>query len=256
METHHDSLSSRVVRAPNAAGETVGSARRGAGGGRGHRGFLLKSGPLQERGLPGSDYSAALGINNLGQVVGYGDTAPLRCELSAPPDYRDRFPRARSQATTAAWRWPSNQPPGTGGWLFERTHPSSGRRLRHRGRHRGPTNASGLRLKPRGSAINDRGDVLGVCETASGPRAVLWEVGAVQDLGTLPGDRSSEALSSNANGVIVGSRGPRGTPGRLQPEPNMASSCSVSGATSTRTHARPPNRPPSRCRPRRECRRD
>lgn len=47
--------SSRVVRAANDADEIVGSALRG--GGRGHRGFLLKSGPLQEiGGLPGSDY--------------------------------------------------------------------------------------------------------------------------------------------------------------------------------------------------------
>jgi probable HAF family extracellular repeat protein len=66
--------SSHVVRAANDADEIVGSAQRG--GGRGHRGFLLESGPLQEiRGLPGSDESAALGINNLGQVVGSANTA-------------------------------------------------------------------------------------------------------------------------------------------------------------------------------------
>jgi len=61
----------------------------------------------------------------------------------------------------------------------------------------------------RGLAINNQGDVAGVCDTPSGPRAVFWEGDAVQDLGTLPGDRSSEALSINANGVIVGSSGDR-----------------------------------------------
>jgi len=62
------------LRAANDGDEIVGSARRG--GGRGHRGFLLKSGPLQQiGGLPGSDYSAALGINDLGQVVGLANTA-------------------------------------------------------------------------------------------------------------------------------------------------------------------------------------
>ena len=59
----------------------------------------------------------------------------------------------------------------------------------------------------RGLAINDLGDVVGVCDTVSGPRAVLWEGDAVQDLGTLPGHGASEALSINANGVIVGSSG-------------------------------------------------
>jgi probable HAF family extracellular repeat protein len=59
----------------------------------------------------------------------------------------------------------------------------------------------------RGLAINDRGDVVGACDTVSGPRAVLWQDGAVQDLGTLPGHGASEALSINANGVIVGSSG-------------------------------------------------
>ncbi|MGH2488449.1 MAG: hypothetical protein ACRDFR_02355, partial [Candidatus Limnocylindria bacterium] len=59
----------------------------------------------------------------------------------------------------------------------------------------------------RGQALNNRGDVVGVCDTESGPRAVLWEGGAVQDLGTLPGHGTSEALSINANGVIVGSSG-------------------------------------------------
>ena len=64
----------------------------------------------------------------------------------------------------------------------------------------------------RGLAINDRGDVVGACDTVSGLRAVLWKGGAVQGLGTLPGHAASEALSINANGhdrrILGGPRGP------------------------------------------------
>ena len=49
----------------------------------------------------------------------------------------------------------------------------------------------------RALAINDRGDVVGVSEMPSGPRATLWAAprGTAQDLGTLPGHGVSEALS-------------------------------------------------------------
>ena len=103
--------SSRIVRAGNDAGEIVGSARRGGG----HRGFLLKSGPLQEiGGLPGSDYNAALGINNLGQVVGSANT-PTGMGLSAPGiDALGTLPRRQRQRSVG------HETLGTGG---------SGRRL-------------------------------------------------------------------------------------------------------------------------------
>ncbi|MGQ0593123.1 MAG: hypothetical protein ACT4QB_10870 [Gammaproteobacteria bacterium] len=195
--------SSRVVRAGNDDDEIVGSARRG--GGRGHRGFLLKSGPPQEiGGLPGSDYSAAFGINNLGRVVGAANTATgLRA-----------FRSQRTTGIVALGTLPGDN--GSAAFAINQ----SGEVV---GFSSGPagvravvwTRAGAIQALPmlpgcdsaRGQAINDRGDVVGVCDTVSGPRAVLWEGGAVQDLGTLPGDRSSEALSISANGVIVGSSG-------------------------------------------------
>jgi probable HAF family extracellular repeat protein len=61
-------VGSSVVRAANDSAEIVGTV--------GQRGFLLNGGGLQEiAGLPGSDQSAALGINNLGHVVGSANIA-------------------------------------------------------------------------------------------------------------------------------------------------------------------------------------
>jgi len=197
--------SSRVVRAANDDGDIVGFARRG--GGRGHRGFLLKSGPLQEiAGLPGSDYSVAFGVNNLGRVVGSANTATA-------------IRAFRSQRTTGIVALVPL--PGDSGSVALGIN-DPGQAV---GYSSGPngvraviwTPAGAIQALPmlsgcdsaRGLAINDLGDIAGVCDTVSGPRAVLWEGGAVQDLGTLFGDRSSEALSINANGVIVGSSGDR-----------------------------------------------
>jgi probable HAF family extracellular repeat protein len=57
-------------------------------------------------------------------------------------------------------------------------------------------------------ANNNQGDAVGIAEIPPGPRAVLWEKGlVVRDLGALPGDRASEALSINNKGEIVGSSG-------------------------------------------------
>ena len=195
--------SSQVVRAANDGDEIVGSARRG--GGRGHRGFLLKSGPLQEiGGLPGSDYSVAFGINNLGRVVGAANT----------PTGVQAF---RSQRTTGFVAL-GTLPGDSSSAAMAINHPGEAV-----GYSSGPTGVRAVVWTPagaiqalpmlpgcdsaQGQAVNDRGDVAGVCDTPSGPRAVLWEGGAVRDLGTLSGDRSSEALSINANGVIVGSSG-------------------------------------------------
>ena len=189
------------MRAANDADEIVGSAERG---GR-HRGFLVNSGPLQDIGeLPGSDYSAALGINNLGQVVGSANTATgVRAfrsrrrtgivALGPLPGDSGSVALAINHLGQAVGY--SSGPPGVRPVVWT------------------PTGAiQALPMLPgcdsaRGFAINDGGDVAGVCDTPAGRRAVLWEGSAVQDLGTLPGDTSSEALSINANGVIVGSSG-------------------------------------------------
>src|SRR5467141_3567822 len=58
----------QVMRALNNGGEVVGGASTG---GSSHRAFVLSSTRFERiEGLPGADYSAAHGINDLGEVVG------------------------------------------------------------------------------------------------------------------------------------------------------------------------------------------
>ncbi len=193
--------SSRVVRAVNDGGEIVGGAPRD----RGHRGFLLNGvGPQEIAGLPGSDYSLALGINKLGRVVGSANTATgLRA-----------FRSQRRTGIVALGTLPGD----SGSAAFAINDPGE-----VVGFSSGPTGvravlwtrAGAIQALPalpgsdssRGLAINNLGNVVGVSDTPSGPRAVFWGGGAVEDLGTLPGHGTSEALSINNSGDMVGSSG-------------------------------------------------
>jgi len=60
--------------------------------------------------------------------------------------------------------------------------------------------------------INDAGQAVGTSGNDTSRHAVLWSnTGVVQDLGTLPGDTSSEATGINVAGDVVGySEGPGG----------------------------------------------
>ena len=191
--------SSHVVRAANDAGEIVGTPVAA------NRGFLLKVADCRRSQGCRVAITAPPSASTTSAKSWVRRTPPLGCGLSAPAERPGSLPSARSQATTAAWRWPSTtrdrrsairaDPPGFG--------PSSGPPRAPSRRYRCFPAAT----RARGLAINDGGDVVGVSDTPSGPRAVLWEGDAVQDLGTLPGHGASEALSINANGVIVGSSG-------------------------------------------------
>ena len=54
-----------------------------------------------------------------------------------------------------------------------------------------------------GTAINERGQVVGTHDTGGHVRAFLWQQGRVRDLGVLPGDTDSRAVALNDRGQIV-----------------------------------------------------
>lgn len=202
LATNLPEESGRVVRALNDDGEIVGA---GPGGGR-HRGFLLKGGGGRQdiNGLPGSDYSAALGINLAGQVVGSTNThtgvrafRSLRTngilDLGTLPGDSSSVALAINDSGQAVGF--SSGPTGVRAVVWAR--------------------AGAIKELPglpgsnssRALAIDAQGNAAGVSDTATGPRAVFWRGGSVQDLGTLPGHDVSEALGINNSGDIVGSSG-------------------------------------------------
>jgi probable HAF family extracellular repeat protein len=56
--------------------------------------------------------------------------------------------------------------------------------------------------------INDAGEIVGWADFFNGGHGILWENGKMIDLGTLPGDCSSEALVINSKSQIIGNSSP------------------------------------------------
>ena len=207
------------MRPPSGTSLPLGSPRRARGEQqrRDHRGRPAwwrprptrvpgEERPAGDPGAPGSDYSAALGINGSSATsVGCGEHRYWKCELSAPAERLSIVALGPLPGDSSSVALAINHPGKAVGYS---SGPTGVRAVVW-------TRAGAIRALPmlsgcdwaRGLAINDLGDIAGICDTVSGPRAVLWEGGAVQDLGTLPGHGASEALSINANGVIVGSSG-------------------------------------------------
>lgn len=193
--------SSRVVRGANDDGEIVGAGRLGSR----LRGFLLSGGALQSIAeFPSSDYSAAFGINNLGETVGTANTATgTRAFRSLRRTGTVDLGTLSGDSSSAAMAINlsgqavgySSGPTGVRAVIWSRAGAIQALPAL-------PGSASS-----RGLAINERGDVVGVSETASGPRAIRWAGGTAQDLGTLPGHKASEALGINSSGEIAGSSG-------------------------------------------------
>lgn len=194
--------SARVVRAVSDDDEIVGGARIQ---GR-HQGFRAIRKNLIDRveGLPGSDYSNALGINQLGEIVGSanGDRGVRAFRSGGKGQSVDLGVLPGDQSSEAL--------------ALNRKGEAAGYSSGVAGVRAVTWSRSGaMSLLPalpgadsaKALAINERGDIVGISGGESSPRAVRWSAGAVHDLGARPGDSASEALAINANGDIVGSSG-------------------------------------------------
>ncbi len=237
--------SSNVVRGLNDAGEVVGSGLRR--GGR-QQGFLLSGGAVQPivgptiagvrtAGVRTPDYSATFGINNSGETVGYVNTATgiqaFRSTRLAGYVALSALPGDNGSAALAI-NHPgdivgySSGPTGIKAVIWTRA-----------GRIQALPGLPGS-VSNRALAINDSKRVVGVSDLSSGSHAVLWANDAVRDLGTLPGDRVSEALGINSRGEIVGSSGDPNVSTRAvlwSPDGTIQALGALPGGTSSRALA-------------------
>lgn len=195
--------STRIVRAANDSGEIVGTAKDSRSGPKGF--FWDASGRHTIVGSEASgDYSSANDINDKGEVVGsmnvFTGIRAFRSQRKDKLVFLDQLPGDTSSVALAI------------GLSGKATGWSSGS-TRVRAAIWSPVGAvQALPMLPdsescRGLAINNHGDVAGVCDTSAGPRAVLWAGGSdktAQDLGMLSGDYGSEASGINDSGDIVG----------------------------------------------------
>ena len=201
---------SGMVRAINNSGDVVG--RIGTEFNTGTHGVVWRGDAQLQAlaALPGGDFSEAVSINDLGDVVGSSNT---QTNL-----------RAVVWARSGEMRDLGSLPGDSGG---QATSINRGREVV--GSSIGPNGVSAflwterkgmqrLRLLPgsdfsEATSINNAGLIAGTSGIArGGHRAVLWENAAiVKELGVLPGDSGSESYAINNLGHVVGaSSGPSG----------------------------------------------
>jgi len=179
------------------------------------RAFVWQDGVISDMGTLGGADALATNVNEAGQIAGISYT-DSNFSLNCP------YP-----LTTHAFFWERGQMTDVGtlggscsviGWM------------NNRGQVTGDSNLAGdqtshaffwdkaqglkdLGTLPGGSFsysywINDVGDVVGAGDNGSTILAILWNKGTVTNLGTLPGDCNSEALSINSGAQIVGHSSP------------------------------------------------
>jgi probable HAF family extracellular repeat protein len=160
--------------------------------------------------LPGGRQSAAYGINELGQVVGWGETktADLHAVLWQDGRIRDLGTLGGKWSTALA----INERGQVVGWSETKT----GERhafLWEDGRMRDLGTLNGQRW--RGSearAINDRGQIVGISYSGTSEsgtvHAFFWQNGKMRDLGRVPEDKSGvgSTIAINNGGQVIGNR--------------------------------------------------
>ena len=156
----------------NDPGEVVGYSYSYPGSPGGTHAFLWKSGALTDLGTLGGTSSQALGVDNMGQIIGSAQT---------------------SGGATHAFLWQPATATGTTGTMTDL----------------GVLTGS---VSSQANAINNNGAVVGYStDSSNANHAFLWTPasangasGAMTDLGLLAGGTSSQANALNNSGLIVG----------------------------------------------------
>ena len=217
LEGGHESLASAV----NTRGQVVGAFNNTipdpfsfVGNGYQVRGFLWRDGTMEDLGTLGGPDAFASFVNESGQITGQSYTNSVPNPVSGIP-------------TADPFFWEDGRMMDVGTLGGTSGSPTA---LNNRGEIVGQSNLEGdlisrpfLWTKSRGiqdlgtlggdtgltNWINDAGDIVGKTDLA-GPlspqdhHAVLWTHGVINDLGTLPGDSSSNAYFVNDRGQVVG----------------------------------------------------
>jgi probable HAF family extracellular repeat protein len=190
------------------------------------QGFLLRNGEMVQLGAlydPAfvsrrHGFSEAHGVNNNGQVVGYSVILRASSEHAFVWQNGLMVDIGGGEGNASLSRaFGINDGGEIVGDMAEATEPPLVRHFRRAVRWLGTTPQFLSQLPGHNSssarAINANGQIVGWSGVASTPdnldaiswsHAALWDAGSVQDLGTLSGDESSQAIALNDHGQIVG----------------------------------------------------